>query len=233
MVKSMLYGRLGNQLFQKAASIGYAARYGIEYDLSGRHLQGIRINEDGHHYQELPFYANSNIILNGYWQSQKYFSHCREEVLKVLAPITTKFKGTCSIHLRRGDYVNYPDKHPVITADYLDQAIAYICNNTGISRFIVFSDDIPYTRSLIESRLYCGCDFSYSEGQSEWQDMALMASQEHHIIANSTFSWWGAYFGWNPDKVVISPSKDNWFGPGNANLCTDDIIPDSWIQIKY
>lgn len=233
------FGRTGNQLFQKAAAIGYAMKHGLEYSLDGNrprfgNPQIHHIRESTHHFNPLTAPAAKHVILEGYFQSEKYFAHCRNIVQNELCPpITYGLRGWCSIHLRRGDYLLYPDKHPVITAAYLDKAIEYICDNTGVNRFIVFSDDIPYTQSLINSRIYYGCEFSYSEGQSEWADLTHMACAEHHIIANSTFSWWGAWFGWNPNKVVVSPSKDNWFGPGNASLDTRDLIPDSWIQIKY
>jgi hypothetical protein len=237
------YGRTGNNLFQKAAAIGYATKHGIEYNLSPHlpsgtrsHLGAIWIKESGHQYQVLPTYKAKNgipTILDGYWQSDRYFSHCREEVLKAFGYKWEHIPHTCSIHLRRGDYLLYPDKHPVITDNYLDQAIKYMCQVVGVNTFYVFSDDIPYTKELIESRVYYGCSFEYSTGRSETEDLEFMSSCSHNIISNSTFSWWAAWLNQNPNKVVVSPSKDNWFGPGNAHLDTSDLIPDSWIQIKY
>lgn len=233
------YGGLGNRLFQRAAAIGYAEKHALQYDLS-KHIpksnNTFPIRECGHHYQDLQYEIIirwSNIILDGYWQSEKYFAHCREEVLRAFAFNWTPKPGCCSIHVRRGDYLKYPDKHPVITTEYLDQAISYICQNTGVNNFLVFSDDIPHCKEWISSRLYYGCHFEYSEGRTEQEDLELMSGCEHHIISNSTFSWWASWLGQNPDKVVISPSKDNWFGPGNKHLDTSDLIPESWIQIKY
>lgn len=243
MVSSIYAGRLGNNLFQKAVAIGYAERNGIKYCIdeepSPRHMwpRPIVIKENGHAYEDIPFleeWRQKHIILQGYWQSEKYFTHCREEVLKAFGYKWLHIlPHTCSIHLRRGDYTLYPDKHPVIAADYLDQAIKYICEHTGVTHFLVFSDDIEYTKELIESRLYCGCSFTFSVGRTEKEDLELMSSCDHNIIANSTFSWWGAWLNQNPGKVVVSPSASNWFGPGNAHLETKDIIPDSWIKIKY
>lgn len=235
------YGRTGNQLFQKAAAIGYAMKHGLEYNLCPWNTQNtIQIGRPGyikeatHNYQELPLLRNPRIMLDGYFQSERYFTHCREEVLKAFGyqwmPISAT---TCSIHLRRGDYLLYPEKHPVINEEYLDLAIKYILDTTVANTFLVFSDDIPFTQQLIESRFYQHCYFEFIEGRSEKEDIELMSSCQHNIIANSTFSWWAAWLNQNPDKVVVSPSKDNWFGPGNSHLDTSDLIPDSWIQIKY
>lgn len=232
------YGRLGNNLFQRAAAIGYAIKHGLEYNTTGNrprfgNYKIHHIREIAHHFNSLPAPAANHVILEGYFQSEKYFSHCREEVLKVFGYKWEYIPNVCSIHLRRGDYLLYPDKHPVINADYLDQAIEYICDTTGVNGFIVFSDDIPFTQQLIESRMYHGCSFEFIEGRPEKEDLEFMSSCAHNIIANSSFSWWAAWLNQNPDKVVVSPSKDNWFGPGNKHLDTSDLIPDSWIQIKY
>lgn len=235
------YGRLGNNLFQKAAAIGYATRYGLDYDLIGGIRNGYaqhcyNITELGHHFNDLlPPASNDrrSVMLNGYWQSEKYFAHCREEVLKAFGfnwmPV---FPETCAIHVRRGDYLNYPDKHPVVTKSYIDMATTYIRRQTGVNHFLFFSDDIEWCKQYAKEDR--GVEtFDFSESRTELEDLELMSSCQHQIISNSTFSWWAAWLNQNPDKVVISPSKDNWFGPGNAHLDTKDIIPDSWIQIRY
>jgi len=239
------YGRLGNNLFQKAAAIGYAMKHGMEYCTCPWYAKNNItfgnarvIKEVGHQYQELSFEkkwskGRRNIVLDGYWQSARYFDHCREEVLKDFGFNWPHRAGACSIHVRRGDYLLYPDKHPVVSAEYLQKAIRHISQHTGIGHFVVFSDDILFCKTLFEGLEYCGFVFEYSEGHTEKEDLELMSGCEHNIISNSTFSWWGAYANHNPNKVVISPSKDNWFGPGNAHLDTSDLIPDSWIQIKY
>ncbi len=244
MVMARQYGRLGNNLFQRAAAIGYAMKHGLQYDLcawfasgwaSNRDSQRILIKESGHHYQELPAYKARNgipTVLDGYWQSEKYFAHCREEVLKAFGYIQATFPCVCSIHVRRGDYLNYPDKHPVINDRYINKAITEIRLRTGVSHFKFFSDDIEWCKSYVSN--YRGVEtFDFSIGRSENEDLQIMSCCEHNIISNSSFSWWGAWLNQNPDKIVVSPSKDNWFGPGNSSLCTDDIIPETWIQIKY
>lgn len=234
------YGRLGNNLFQKAAAIGYAMKHGKEYNLCPWNTNNtvnagrpVYIREDSHSYQELPLLHHHRIMLDGYWQSDRYFSHCREEVLKAFGYNWELIPGVCSIHVRRGDYLLYPDKHPVISEEYLDHAIWYMHEHVGISRFIVFSDDIEFCKEFVPRRMYPRDSIEYSEGRSEVEDLEFMSSCAHNIIANSTFSWWSAWLNQNPNKVVVSPSKDNWFGPGNSHLDTSDLIPDSWIQIKY
>lgn len=241
------YGRLGNNLFQKAAAIGYAVTHGLNYDLT----EGIRssyaarcmhLKEDGHHFNALPaptMHDRRNVFLDGYWQSEKYFAHCREEVLKAFAD-TFRWNwcchpGWCAIHVRRGDYLNYPDKHPAVTDVYLCKAIKHMLSTYASMKFTFFSDDIAWCRGFVNEwgEAFPETQFEFSEGKSQESDLFSMSCHAHQIISNSTFSWWAAWLNQNPDKVVISPAKENWFGPGNAHLCTDDIIPDSWIQIKY
>jgi hypothetical protein len=230
------YGRMGNGLFQKAAAIGYAMKHKLRYDLSPKVPIGPQhweLKERGHNYQEIPFYPDfyhQKIILNGYWQSSRYFDHCREEVLKAFGYDWSLKEGWCSIHVRRGDYLLYPDKHPVVPYDYLKLAVVLIFQQTGCENFHVFSDDIPWCKSVFDN---CKHNIVYSEGRTAEEDLVLGSCCEHNIISNSTFSWWQAWLNRNPDKIVISPSKDNWFGPGNSNLCTDDLIPNEWIKIKY
>jgi len=101
-------------------------------------------------------------------------------------------------------------------------------------KFLVFSDDIQWCKENIKSNPWH--DIEFSEGRNELQDLSLMASCGHHIIANSTFSWWGAYLGHNPTKIVISPShkRGNWFGleSGIKQDCID-LLPSDWIQIEF
>lgn len=233
IVYAKQYGRTGNNLFQKAAAIGYAAKYNINYSLGrpklNAHSNYTILSEVGHQYHELPHPTHNITLLDGYWQSEKYFAHCREEVLKEFGYKWELHKQWCSIHVRRGDYLKYPDKHPVVTVEYLGAAMREVEHLTGVTQFAVFSDDIPWCK---DNFAHLKWTFNYSD-RTPAVDLVLGSCCEHNIISNSSFSWWQAWLNQNPNKVVISPSKDNWFGPGNANLCTDDIIPDSWIQIKY
>lgn len=229
------YGRLGNNLFQKAAAIGYAINSQVDYKFDGKPRNPVYLTENAHSYNALPTYApllhrDRDVVLNGYWQSEKYFVHCREEVVKAFGYKWEPRPGWCSIHVRRADYLNYPDKHPVVTDYYLVQAMGHVINTTDIDKFMVFSDDILWCKGFFS---IFRCRFEYSEYRTQEEDLELMSGCEHNIISNSTFSWWGAWLNKNPDKIVISPSKDNWFGPGNAHLDTSDLIPESWIQIKY
>lgn len=241
------YGRLGNNLFQKAAAIGYAMKHGIEYNICPWYTKNTinyghpyYIKEAGHQYQELYFHEElrySRIMLDGYWQSVHYFAHCREEVLKAFGYPWELKEGSCSIHVRRGDYLKYPDKHPVVSMEYIKEAIYTVnCNNemacpkAAPLKFMVFSDDIPWCIDHFSSLPY---HFHYSIDQTPEEDLIDGSCCEHNIISNSSFSWWQAWLNQNPNKVVISPSKNNWFGPGNVHLDTSDLIPESWIQIKY
>lgn len=229
-------------MFQIAAAIGYARKHKDHYYIPMRTeneriwpmafkrlgsppqpLSDVRVwQEPDHGYTEIPFHRDT--ILSGYFQSEKYFSHARREVVAAFGIPYRKNEGVVSIHVRRGDYLQFPDKHPPVTMDYIAAAVEKFPGY----KFLVFSDDLRWCR---ENFPKLGRDFDYQVGRSAIEDISAMSGCEHNIISNSTFSWWAGWLNNNPDKVVVSPSKDSWFGPGNKHLKTDDIIPDSWTQI--
>jgi hypothetical protein len=244
IVAANLYGGLGNRMFQEAAAIGYAEKHGYTFHnntfLEYKPFDTIR--EEEHCYQELRQPGNwaEAAILNGYFQSEKYFEHCINKVSGYFgAPEIGSLRNKiCSIHVRRGDYLKYPSKHPVVTLDYLLSAMEQMMQLADIRSFSIFSDDTLWCKTVLYQNIQQTWDGGISfeinqKANNPRLDIQNMAKCEHNIIANSTFSWWGAWLNPNPDKIIISPSKDNWFGPGNSHLDTKDIIPDSWIQIKY
>lgn len=242
-VTCRLWAGMGNQMFMLAAGIGYAKKHNMDFfaprltiapHIWKTHFpqfpaQDCPIHyhlykEPDHSYNEIPFHKF--ICLEGYFQSEKYFSHCREEIIKAFQIPYKKLEGYVSIHVRRGDYLHYPDRHPVVTIDYLRESILFMAEK-GYKSFVVCSDDIPWCKKNFSG--VEGATFSYSNNNDHYKDLSLMSCCEHNIIANSTFSWWGAWLNQNPDKIVIAPKR--WFGPGNDHLNTKDLIPESWIKL--
>jgi hypothetical protein len=246
-------GRLGNQMFQLAATIGYAKKYNVNWAAPKDTKEVPRFHEffpgipkfEGYdfrrfnavdpsqfNYSEIPFYKNG-VKLCGFFQSLKYFEHCQEDIKSVFK-LNIKPVDAVSIHVRRGDYVTYSNSFPPITEDYIFQAISiietyYAAKNIGRPKWIWFSDDREWCLEMLKK---IGGKHEIANG-NEFEDLSLMASCSHHIIANSTFSWWGAYLGHNPDKIIVSPHHENWFGPGFTGSAPKDLIPDNWIQIKF
>lgn len=225
-------------MWQIACAIGLANKLNDYYCIPENqyfpHLQKCRCGvvtayvykEPSFEYNEIAI-NHSYILLSGWFQSEKYWSHCKDEVIKAFNITPVIREGWVSIHVRRGDYLLKPDYHPVITNDYIKRAIEYFIF-IGYTNFLVFGDDPDWNHDNINGAVYPGCNFEYSEGRTALEDMAFMAGCEHNIIANSSFSFWGAYLNKNPNKVVIAPSL--WFGPtGPPN--TNDLIPENWIRV--
>lgn len=172
-------------------------------------------------------------IIDGFFQSEKYFSHNRAEILKILGPkefiteiIDREYgdllkKRTSSIHVRRGDYVNHPNHHPVQDIEYYKKGIDILKDDTDV--FLIFSDDITWCKENISTP-----NSVYIENQKDYIELYLMARCNNNIIANSSFSWWGAWLNTNENKKVIGPEK--WFGPAIKEYA-GDILPDTWIKI--
>jgi len=176
-------------------------------------------------FNELPY--KKGLLLNGYFQSEQYLD--RSLMLNLFAPdnknlqyINSKysFDNMIAIHVRRGDYVNRQDKHPVQPFNYYEKAMNYFDNSKS---FYILSDDIEWCKTH-----FIGNQFKFIENEKDYIDLWIMSLCEHNIIANSSFSWWGAWLNNNPDKKVIAPA--NWYGP-NKKLDDKDLIPEKWIKI--
>lgn len=183
------------------------------------------------------------VLLDGYWQSEKYFAHLapvlrRELTLKggldtanreMLGQIAGAGTRAVSLHVRRGDYVSNPHTaqyHGACTLDYYRSAVEWMSRQIASPHFFVFSDDpawvqanldIPHATTLVQ----------VNDADHGIFDLTLMKSCGHHIIANSSFSWWSAWLNPSPDKIVIAPQQ--WFRE-SAND-TRDLLPSAWIRL--
>lgn len=239
------FGRLGNQLFQISSCIGTAKLYSkeakfykwnysdffknpIDQTLNSDDVKNI-YREKNFHYSPIPNMDNMDIV--GYFQSEKYFSHCKDDIFYHLDFIDSLYddvidqsEKTCSVHIRRGDYLNLSEYHPFPGMEYYNKSMNYM-RGKGVTKFYIFSDDIDW---CMENFLGIN-DVEYIYGNIDVKDMCLMSSCKNNIIANSSFSWWGAWLNKNPDKIVIAPSL--WFGPAKKGVITDDLYCKDWIVI--
>lgn len=202
-----------------------------------------RLSEKGFHYTPLP--KKANVILFGYFQSYKYFDKHSENIFKKLnikmeqELIKTKYctiKETISLHFRIGDYMNIQLHHPLLSDQYYIHAIKEIIRKTkkadwNIIYFCEEKDNNPVNNRLrkIKKQFPDLSFYKAPDQMQDWEQLLLMSCSDHNIIANSTFSWWGAYFNRNPDKIICYPTT--WFGLLNADKITTDLCPPSWIPI--
>ena len=171
--------------------------------------------------------------VDGYWQSEKYFSDIRTIILKdfTFPPVNdTKNRElidriseqtTVSIHIRRGDYAN---GFPMMTPQYYENAINYFESVYNEVYFLVFSNDMDWAKQNLQFSQ--GEFVDWNTGKDSWKDMYLMTQCNHHIIANSSFSWWGAWLNQKENKEVIAP--ETWF----YHQETPDVYCKGWKIIK-
>ena len=170
--------------------------------------------------------------IDGYWQSEKYFEDIEDELRKTFTfpalndakneNIVQKIKSTISIsiHVRRGDYLG---GFPIMGMDYYIPAMQYFIEKYPQAHFYVFSNDVDWCRKNL---LGDNIDFvDWNMGDKSFIDMYLMSQCQHHIIANSSFSWWAAWLNTNPQKEVIAPRT--WF----FHAATPDIHCKGWIAM--
>ncbi|MEW6709009.1 MAG: alpha-1,2-fucosyltransferase [Candidatus Riflebacteria bacterium] len=181
-----------------------------------------------------------NLYLQGYWQTEKYFQPIRSLILaefsinaapdsnnlNLLAEIAES--NSVSLHVRRSDYVNDAKTQSVYvncSIDYYKKAVEIIKTRVAAPRFFIFSDDPDWAEKNLDfgnCRVVRGND-----GDKSVEDLRLMAHCRHNIIANSSFSWWGAWLNTNADKIVIGPAV--WFK--EKKFESSDRMPDAWIKI--
>jgi hypothetical protein len=181
-----------------------------------------------------------NVYLDGYWQSEKYFTDIEDIIRKEFTVKTDQERknrklaeliASCdsvSLHIRRGDYVSTPEirkVHGTCSLDYYFRCVDQLSKTVKNPHFFIFSDDhdwasdnlkLPHPTTLVDHN-----------GMKAYEDLRLMSQCRHHIIANSSFSWWGAWLNKNQDKIVIAPQS--WFNDSSRD--TKDLIPDSWVRI--
>jgi hypothetical protein len=204
----------------------------------GRFKSSNYFKEPHFHFYQPVLSLQDGVYLDGYWQSEKYFAEIADRIREDLKPVgsfsnqyetfklSIKQCVSVSIHIRRGDYTTTSKANRYLKpceALYYQTAIEYLTKRISHPVFYVFSDDIEWTKAHI----HFGSSMQYVEGNSAQEDLLLMASCQHHIIANSTFSWWGAWLNPHPDKIVIAPQK--WFS--TERFDTKDLLPESWIRL--
>ena len=196
--------------------------------------------EKSHAFDPAFFSGNSSVYLDGYWQSEHYFKAIATELrshLTFKAPLSSgnqslanriKEVNAVSLHVRRGDYVTNAHTnthHGTCDLSYYEAAIAHIHTLVENPVFFVFSDDPQWAEKNLKLQ---GATFiQHNTGKNSYIDMQLMSYCQHHIIANSSFSWWGAWLNPSIHKAVIAPQK--WFNA--AHLATHDLIPETWIKL--
>jgi len=182
----------------------------------------------------------SDCYISGYWQSEKYFQKFESQIRKDFTfkhPMDVKntesakkigMVNAVSLHVRRGDYINNAKTyatHGLCSIDYYKSAIQYISERTESAFFFIFSDDIEWVKANLVIKHPCQY-IDNNEGNESYNDMRLMSLCNHHIIANSSFSWWGAWLNRSPNKIVVTPK--NWFA-NKSNI--SDLIPVNWVSL--
>jgi len=252
------YGRMANQMFQFAAAVGLAKKHNTDWAvLNGMPTLDLNrafklpntkwINESEvrhfHRYIETNkgfdsrFLSQpSQTLVEGYFQTEKYFAHCKDTILEEFSfkdefhsmaiekKKTLGDKPLCSIHVRRGDYLSLPNHHPIPSLMYYDSALEIVREYCKDFNIVYFTDDpnwvgynmIPEFGGVV------------ARG-SAYEDLCLMSMCDYNIIANSSFSWWGAWLNQKENKVVVCPRT--WFGPAVKNAEKFDIVCEGWFAI--
>ena len=201
-----------------------------------------KIYYEPHYHYDLNFFkAFDQTILDGYWQSEKYFkkvSGIIRDDLVIREPLSQNTKdilmriestNSVSIHIRRGDYVNdlvTQKMHGNCNLNYYEKAISLICEKVDEINLFIFSDDILWAKKNLETSLPITF-VDHNDEMHAYEDLYLMSQCKHNIIANSSFSWWGAWLNENKNKIVIAPNK--WFNEIKAD--TKDLFPKEWLII--
>jgi hypothetical protein len=193
------------------------------------------------HYDPKIWQTSKNVYLSGYFVSEKYFAHIQEAIQSEFRLSTipssanktmlNKIKNSTaiSLHIRRGDYAHNHKtlaKFGLCSLEYYQRCMQVIEAKISKPHYFVFSDDIFWAKNNLKAKQSMTF-VDINDGQTAYEDLRLMSLCEHHIIANSTFSWWGAWLGTNPHKLVLVPK--NWFKQKNIN--TKDLYPQNWLTV--
>lgn len=205
--------------------------------------RNIYIQEDNVSFDPKKLLLKPPLYLDGWWQTEHYFidiaPFIRKEI-ELISPFDKRYSAcaeeidatpaSVSLHVRRGDYITNSEanrSHGVCTPDYYARAFTHFASFAKTVKIFIFSDDIDWVVKNITIPFPFACVSSSPEKDDECQELMLMKRCKYHIIANSSFSWWGAWLSNSPEKIVIAPKK--WVTKTSWN--TPDRIPSSWITL--
>lgn len=202
-------------------------------------VEVVKVPDNFVFYPSVFNFRRKHQLFMGTWQSEQFFNSAALLVREsfqfkqtLLSPLTInlsesmKEKNSVSIHIRRGDYLSDQYCNGFVgacTDEYYQAAIDYIQSKIESPKYYVFTDDYEWVKEnfKLDNAFY----IQHNTGSNSWQDMYLMSRCKHNIIANSSFSWWGAWLNDNPSKIVVAPHK--WWN----TIEKDDVIPDDWIRL--
>lgn len=208
---------------------------------SGDYYKRPYVKEKNLSFDENILKTPSDVYLEGYWQTEKYFREIsdilrKEFTFKIPPSVANQRMGdairshnSVSIHIRRSDYITDRASSKALglcDIPYYKRAVSYVAERVEAPHFYVFSDDMNWVRSNF------ALDFpvTYADinnADTNYEDLRLMSSCKHNIIANSTFSWWGAWLNESEKKIVIAPR--NWFN--DTSKKSTDLVPENWVQL--
>ena len=248
MISAMLDGGLGGRLFQIATTYALALDNNDECafnfsmgsmsqdmplltyrdnvyrklkDLPATWKPEAIYTERRYDFDPIPY--RKNLILRGFFSSERYFSHRRKEIIElfkdqeIIESIELDFKNSVSLHVRRGDYL--VNASYVCPESYYKRAIEFMDSQTLIERIYIISDDIPWCKATFKDQRII-----FIEGLPDYYDFYIQTLCTHNIIANSTFSRMATFLNENPDKIVVAPAI--WFGGSMANEAKDVFFND-------
>ena len=220
---------------------------------NARMMTNVQIVDEHIYYSVVPNNQH-NIMLTGYFQNPAYFKEYYEPICRMIRLEAQKqeymngvdFNNSISMHFRQGDYLLLPDHYKILTTDYYKNSLIHIkermrermIEGKGIPLIKVFyfceavdASAVELIIKQLKDAVGEGCEFTEvdTEAFDDWQQMLIMSCCQHNIIANSTFSWWGAYFNSNPEKIVCTPAE--WFGP-KIDIKMKDLLPEEWTKIE-
>lgn len=184
---------------------------------------------------------SDGVYLKGSWQNEKYFTGIEAVIRReftVKSPLAGRNKElaeqivsceSVSLHIRRGDYVSNSHTsqvHGVCDMDYYFCCVEHITKKAKNPHFFIFSDEPQWARDNLKLS-YPTTLVDHNKADKNYEDLRLMSHCRHHIIANSTFSWWGAWLSQNPEKIVLAPSR--WIK--SKKYDSKDLIPEKWLKI--
>ena len=207
------------------------------YRIVGIHI--VSVSENFNFYPSIYDFKHKNELFKGTWQSEHFFENVKQNVRKAFvfnvnllseksSAIARLMQNetSVSIHIRRGDYLSeqYINGFAgICTDEYYSNAIKRIEADMNDPHYYIFTDDKVWVLEhfKIKNAIYV----THNKDENSWQDMYLMSQSKHNIIANSSFSWWGAWLNNNPDKIVIAPKL--WW----RTIDKDDVVPETWLRM--